>query len=127
MKKKLLHLIPFLLLAGLTLYALVEFMTTTYIMTWRHYVAFGLMAINAGLYFFTFRAALLGTGVILVLGTINLLSFFPVTNTYGLRIMGYNTPEIQLGMLFLLGGYFALNFTLFVEWWLDFKGVKPGS
>ena len=121
MKKTIPRLIPFLILAGITVYSLVEFIVNSYIPTWKHYVAFVLIVINAILLFYRIRPAVLATGVILVLGTFNMLSFFAVTNTVSYGIGSISTPEMQLSMLGLLVLYGFLNFHFFVEWHLDSK------
>jgi hypothetical protein len=120
--KKLLTLIPFLILIGISIYAIIEFISTPYVATWQHYLAFCLTGINGILYFVRFRPAVLATGIILVLGTINLLSFFPETVTSGLRFGSFETPRIQLSMLGLLVLYIFLEFDLLVNWYLDLKG-----
>jgi hypothetical protein len=121
MKKRIVSSIPFLIISLIVLYTWFEIITTEYIATWRHYVALALVAINAALYFVKYKQAVLLTGVILILATFNLLSFFTVIQTSGLTIMGVSTPEIQLKSLLLLVIYCAINFNLLINWYLDMK------
>lgn len=124
MKTRIISAIPFLIISLVVLYTWFEIITTEYIATWRHYVALALVAINAVLYFMRYKPAVLITGLILILATINLLSFFTIIRTSGLTIMGVSTPEIQLRSLLLLVIYCVINFNLLINWYLDMKEEK---
>jgi len=106
MKTRIISAIPFLIISFVVLYTWFEIITTEYIGIWRHYVA------------------VLLTGLILILATFNLLSFFTIIQTSGLTIMGVSTPEIQLKSLLLLVIYCAINFNLLINWYLDMKEEK---
>ncbi|MHA4811560.1 hypothetical protein ACX0G9_25920 [Flavitalea flava] len=124
MKNRLLPAIPFLIISLIVLYTWFEIITTDYMATWRHYVALTLVAINAVLYFVRYKPAILLTGLILILATFNLLSFFSITQTAGLTIMGVSSPEIQLKSLLMLVIYCAINYYLLINWYLDMKEEK---
>jgi len=121
MKKRIINSIPFLIVGIIVLYAWVQIMTTEYAATWRQYVALALVGINAVLYFVKFKHAILLTGVILLLATFNLLSFFTVVQTSYMRIVNVTTPEIQLKSLALLVIYGVINFNFLVDWYLDVR------
>jgi hypothetical protein len=124
MKNRIIPSIPFLIISLIVLYTWFEIITTEYIATWRHYVALTLIAINAVLYFVRYKPAVLLTGLILILATFNLLSFFTIIQTSGLTIMGVSTPEIQLKSLLLLVIYCVINFNILINWYLDMKEGK---
>jgi len=121
MKNRIITAIPFLIISLVVLYSWFEIITMEYIATWRHYAALALVAINAVLYFVRYKPAVLLTGLILILATFNLLSFFTIIQTSGLVIMGVPTPEIQLKSLLLSVIYCAINFDVLVNWYLDMK------
>ncbi|HEX9513364.1 MAG TPA: hypothetical protein VF939_22895 [Puia sp.] len=121
MKKRIISSIPFLIISLIVLYTWFEIITTEYIATWRHYVALTLVAINAALYFVKYKKAVLLTGIILILATFNLLSFFTIIQTSFLGFGSVTTPEIQLKSLLLLVIYCAINFNLLINWYLDMK------
>lgn len=124
MLKRFLALAPFLILAAIALYNLFEFVFMDYVTGWRHRLAFGLLAVNACLYFYRFRPAIVATGIILLLATFNLLSFYTETTVSAITVGGISTPGVQLSMLFLLILYVVLEFDLLVNWYLDFKEGK---
>ena len=90
-------------------------------------MALALVVINVGLYFVRYKQAVLLTGIILILATVNLLSFFTIIQTSGLTIMGVSTPEIQLKSLLLLVIYCAINFNLLMNWYLDMKEERANK
>jgi hypothetical protein len=87
-------------------------------------MAVTLVLVNAVLYFLRFKPALLVTGLILILGTFNLLSFTAAIMTFGITIFGIASPGIQWLSLILLIAYCAVNFQILVGWYLDMKGIK---
>ena len=124
LKKRILPLAPFLVLAATGLYNLGEFIFTHYVTDLRHRIAFGSLAVNTCLYFFQFRPAIVATGVFLLLATFNFISFYVETTVRSVGIAGVFTPGVQLSMLFLLIGYVIVEFDLLVDWYLDFKERK---
>lgn len=124
MIKKNLNLIPFLLIAVISVYSLVEFLTTNYIVTHKHYAAFILILANAFVYFFHRRLAVLLTVVILLLATMNLISFFVPIYTVSFGIGGISTPDFQWRPLLLLTFYVIVNQRFFFEWILDYQDKK---
>jgi hypothetical protein len=120
-RKKIMSFIPFLLVGVLMLFAWFEILTTEYIATWRHYVGLVLVGGNVVLYFIRYKQAIVLTGIILILATFNLLSFFTITPTSYLTVKGISTPEIQLKSLLLLIIYGVVNTELLMNWYLDMK------
>ena len=127
-KKKVLLLIPLLLIAGLLLYSWITVLTGDNILVWRHYT--GLILFLPLIYLFTknLRKALLATLIYLILGTCNVLTLTPsiIWNSYGIRIGSVNleTPPFQVlsfGLLILLCG---LNFDTLVDIYFDFKEMR---
>jgi len=121
MFKRILALLPVLILAVIAAYNLGLFFFGGYFMTLQHRVAFGLLGMNICLYFFRFRPGILATGIVLLLATVNFISFYVETTVSSVGIGGIFTPGVQVSMLLLLILYIALEFDLLVNWYLDFK------
>lgn len=124
MFKRILALLPVVILAVIAGYNLGLFSFGGYSMTLSHWVAFGLLGVNLCLYFFRFRPAVLATGVILLLATFNFISFYAETTVRSIGIGGVFTPGVQLSMLLLLILYVVVEFDLLVNWYLDLKEEK---
>jgi hypothetical protein len=119
---------PFLLTGIILIYTWYIILTTEYFATTRHVIALILFGINALLYFLRFRYAILLTGVILILATLNLLAFFPdITSTsYFVKIgnVEIGTPSIQWQPLLILIFYCIVNFSFFVDVYVEYKDKK---
>ncbi|SRR6185437_3528671 len=118
-RQKLIAVLPFIVVCVIMLYTWIEFAANRYLPTWRQYVALALVIVNAVVYFVRFRQAVLLTGIILVLATINLLCFFTFIQTSGITIGSVSTPGIQLWSLLILVGWFAMNYSNLINWSLD--------
>ena len=127
-KKKILLLIPLLLIAGLILYTWITVLTGDYVLVWRHYA--GLVLFVPLIYLFTKnrRKTIFGTVIYLILGICNVLTLTPsiIWNSYGIHLGSANieTPSFQLlsfGLLILLC---ILNFDTLVDIYLDFKEMR---
>lgn len=127
MGKRIINLVPFLIVVVICIYTMIEFMATEYTATWKHYTAFVLVALNAISYFLYRRPAVLFTGIILLLAVFDVISFFAATTTTSLRIGNLTSPEIQLKALLLLFVYLALNMNFFITWHLDIKEGKKSD
>jgi len=88
---------------------------------------FVLMLANGILYFKSYKWAVLFTGVILLLATFNLLTFYAETQTFGFSVAGVQSPEIQPWSLLLLVVYGIVNYNLLVDWYLDYKEGKQAA
>jgi hypothetical protein len=128
MKKRILSLIPFLIISFIILYTWAEIFKTNYTATFKHYVTLLLIMTNGVCYLVKYKLGIILTAIILILATFNLLSFYTVTQTSSLGINLGNreikTPEIQLSSLFLLLLYCVINFNSLVKWYLDKKDNK---
>jgi hypothetical protein len=113
---------PFLLVCGIMLYTWGEFLFAgNYLPRWQHWLALVLVAGNGVLYFLRYRTAVWVTGIILLLATVNLLSFFIVISAWWITIGGVSTPDIQPWSLLLLVIYGVVNFSTLTNWYLDRK------
>jgi hypothetical protein len=124
LKKRILALIPFSILAGIALYTMGEFTFSDFSATVQHRIAFGLVAVNACLYFARFRPAILVTGIILLAATCNFITFFVETTVWSIGIGGLHTPSVQVSMLGLFIIWGVLEFDLLTNWYLDYKESK---
>lgn len=127
-KKKVLLIIPLLLIAGLIIHSWVMVLTGDTVLVWRHYTALAFFITLIYLYIKNFRKTLLATVIYLILGICNVLTLTPsiIWNSYGIRIGSANieTPPFQIlsfGLLILLG---VLNFDTFVDIFLDYKEMR---
>lgn len=92
--------------------------------TLRYIVTLVLMVANAVLYIANYKWAILLTGIILLLASINLLSFYVATHTIYFIIFGIQTPEIQYWSFLQLIVYCIINYSMLVDWYLDYKESK---
>ena len=122
--RKLIAALPFIAICAIMLYTWIEFSDNKYLPTWRQYVALPLVIVNAVVYFVRFRKAVLLTGIILVLATVNLLSFFTFVQTSGITIGSVSTPGIQLWSLLILVGWVALYYSNLINWRLDLQETR---
>ncbi len=125
MQNKIISAIPFFTISIITLYTCFEIIATDYIATVKHYVAFILILINGVSYFIQYKFSIILTGIILILATVNLLSFYTVTQTSSVGInlgnIQIRTPEIQLWSLLILLLYSIINFNLVIDWYANIK------
>jgi hypothetical protein len=123
-RRKLIAALPFIAVCVIMLYTWIEFATNMYLPTWRQYLALALVIVNVVVYFVRFRQAILLTGIILALATVNLLCFFAIIQTSWITIGSVSTPGIQLWSLLILGGWFAVNYSNLINWYLDFQEAR---
>ena len=125
MKNKIISALPFFIISIITLYKCFEIIATDHIATVKHYVAFILILINGVSYFIQYKFSIILTGIILILATVNLLSFYTVTQTSSVGInlgnIQIRTPEIQLWSLLILLLYSIINFNLVIDWYANIK------
>lgn len=127
-KKKILLLIPLVIIAGLIIYSWAVILFTEVVATWRHYLALALFVGLTLLFFKNFTKTILGTGFFLILGTCNLLSLTPsvTTDAYGIQIGSLKlwTPTFQLLSFGILLLFLILNFEAVINIYLDYKEAK---
>lgn len=123
-KKKVLYLIPFLLVVGFLLYCWTTFLTGEYVATWRHYLGLLLFVGIVLLFFKNFKKSVIGFGIFLLLATFNALAITPAIITSWVNIGGVTTPPIQLMSLGILALYFILNMDTLIDIQLDYKEAK---
>jgi hypothetical protein len=125
-KKKILFLIPFLLVLGLLLYCWAIILTGDVLATWRHYVGLFLFIPLIFLFFKSFKITAVVTGLYLLLATFNLLAVTPSITTSWINIgsNGLQTPPVQLGSLGILVLYFVLNMDTLIDIQLDYREAR---
>lgn len=79
------------------------------------------MVANAVLYFTNYKWAILLTGIILLLASSNLLSFYVATDTINFTVFGIQTPDIQYWSFLQLIIYGVINYIMLVDWYLDYR------
>jgi hypothetical protein len=123
-KKKILLIIPLIIIAGLLIYCWTTILFTNIIATWQHYMALALFAVIVLIYFKSFTKTIIATGLYLLLATFNALSMTPEINTSWFRVGSIETPHFQLLSLGLLVLFLILNSDTLVNMYLDNKEAK---
>jgi hypothetical protein len=127
-KQKILLLTPLTIIAGLLIYTWATILFTDIDATWRHYSGLVLFVILIFLFLKSFKKAVLGTGIFLILGTCNLLTLTPsvTSNSFGIKIGSFEigTPVFQLLSFGILLLYFFINFDTLVNIQLDYRDTK---
>ena len=117
------RILPLAIVCLILIFSWYTFITTEYFPTARHKVATGLVIVNLLLFFFSYRYAILCTGAILLLGTFNLLAFFPSILSLhfyaGSRGNMVSGPSIQGFPFCLLIVYVIVNFSYITDLFKD--------
>jgi len=123
-KKKILFLIPFLLVAGFLLDCWTTILTSDFFALLRHYIGLLLFVVVTVVFFKDFTKAVVGLGVYLLLATFNGLAITPTIKTSSFFIGELSTPYIQPLSLGLLVLYFVLNLKNLIDIQLRYKEAK---
>ena len=125
-KRKILFLVPLLIVTGLLLYCWTTILTNEIFATWRHYVGLVLFVPLLILLFKNFKMAVIATGVYLLLASFNLLAVTPSITTSWINIgsNGLHTPPVQLASLGILVLYFVLNADTLIDIQLDYREAR---
>lgn len=126
-KKKILLLIPLLLIAWQLVDCWVTILFGDGFVRWQHYVALSLFAVLIFFYFKSFTKAVIATGVFLVLGTCNAFSMTVDINKTWFGIGPIETPPFNLLSFGLLILFFVLNFDTMINLYLDHKEAKQAK
>jgi hypothetical protein len=126
-KQKIQLLIPLLTIAGLLIYSWLKILSTDFIATWQHYLALGLFSVLLFLLIKNFKAAVIATGLYLLLATFTVLSLTPEVTASWLRIGSIDTPHINLLSFGLLILFFVLNLNRLIDIYLDYKETGTKS
>jgi hypothetical protein len=125
-KKKILQLVPLLIVAGLLLYSWTTILANEIFATWRHYIGLILFVPILILLFKNMKMAVIATGVYLLLATFNFLAVTPSITTSWINIgsNGLHTPPVQLASLGILVLYLALNLDTLNDIQLDYREAR---
>ncbi|HTI90277.1 MAG TPA: hypothetical protein VL727_06780 [Puia sp.] len=123
-KRLILAFTPLIIIAGLLIYNWWLIFFTDTLAVWRHYLGLLLFLPLPYLVIKKYTLGLLGTGIYLLLGTLNFLALTPSIITIGLGIGGHMSPGIQPLPLGIFVLYAILNFNAFIDIYVDYK-VKP--
>ena len=122
--KKFFLMLPYLLLAGIVAYCWTVFLTSIYSPQWQHWPALVLVTLNGILYLFRMKQAIIFTGIVLILATINLLAFFPDISTFSIHFGSVDKLSIQPGSLLLLIVYAIIDGNYLIGLYLDRKEAQ---
>lgn len=123
-KKKILLLIPLVIIAGLLIYCWITILTQDYVVRWQHVLAIVLFAVVVFIFFKNFTKAIISTGAFLLLGTCNAFSMTPDINMTWFKVGPLETPPFNLLSFGLLILFLILNFDTMVNLYLDYKEAK---
>ena len=123
-KKKILLLIPLIIISGLLIYCWTTIMLTDRIPSWQHYLALGFFVAVVILFFKSFTKAALALGLYLLLATFNFFSMTADINDTWFIIGGIELPHFQSMGLGLLVLFLILNYDTLVNIYLDYKEAK---
>ena len=130
-KKKILLLLPLLLIGGILIYTWTIILFTEVDATWRQYLALLLFPFLLLLFFKNFTKAILATILYLLVGTCNLLTLTTSVNlnSYGLRILTLEiwTPTFQLLSFGLLVLFCICNLDALIDMHLDYKESREAK
>lgn len=125
-KKRILSLVPLLLVSAFLLYCWCLLLLEQIIPVWRHYV--GLALFLPVVYGHAKKRpwAVVGLGIYLMLATFNALAFTTVITTHWLNIGsgGLHTPPVQLSSLGILILWFVLNVDTLIALELDYRAAR---
>ena len=127
-KRKILILIPIIVIATILVYTWSIILFTDTSATWMHYTGLSLFTILICVFGKDLKKSIIATGTFLILGTCNLFTLTPsiTTNSYGIKIGSVEiwTPAFQLLSFGLLVFYCILNFDNLVDIYLDYKETR---
>ena len=95
-KKKILILLPILIIACFLVYTWAKIASTDSAATWKHYLGLGGFFVLVFLFFRNLDWAIMVTGIFLVVGTFNALAITVDIDTFWMRIGSLTTPPVQL-------------------------------
>lgn len=123
-KKRIFLSIPLVIAAAFLIYCWAILLSTTLLANWRHYVALLLFLPLIYFYFKSYKWALVGTGIYLLLGTFNILSLTAAISSWGLTIGTVDSTSINLISLALLILFVTLNFSKLIEIYVDYTEAR---
>jgi hypothetical protein len=115
--KKIIRLIPIILLTVCMIYSFYQFMTDNYVFSLKHKIGMGLLLVNIVVYFFNVKYGIIGTGIYLSIGFFNLMAIFPTIRTFWFTF----SPTLQLDYFLFLLLYFCCVGSYLINLYLDHK------
>lgn len=116
--KKLIHLLPFLLLLLLVLYTSYSIIFQNNFISIKHIIGLSLIIFNSTLYFYKFKFGVIVTGIIYILSMLNVIALFPtiIYKSYFLRIgdIKISTPFLEVRIIIFFVIYMILNYSFFI-------------
>lgn len=110
MNRKILYIIPFVLLSGILAYTWYVLILNNYSLSSKHIIGLALFIVNAVAYLFKLKYGVYLTCIYLVLASFNIVAFFPEisSSSYYIRFREteISTPSIQWKSVLLLGFFF---------------------
>src|SRR5262249_39691142 len=107
--QKLISLIPFLIVCGCVVASWVDFLFNGYAAEPAHYLALGLVAVNAVVYFIRFRVGIWMTGGILLVGIANVVSFTAAIATFTV----FGSPSVGTWSFLIMIVYGVIDFGVY--------------
>lgn len=121
MNKRLVPLIPFLLITAIMIYTWSNLLFGDYIIQVAQWLGLGFYFLTLFIYFGNFKYGTLMTGVTLFIATFNVISFFAdimyISFGAGFGDNNIYTPGIQPFSLLILILYIIINFSFLKNFW----------
>jgi hypothetical protein len=105
-----LKLTPFFIVSAIIAITWITFLIGHYNPVAKHYVALAIFVLNLAVYAFRFKWALIVTGIMLILATLNMASFFYDVSSTWFKIGSLQLPPINGYSFLILTYYFIINF-----------------
>ena len=121
--KRIIRLVPIIVLTIVMIYSWYMFIAGEYSPTLKHKIGLGLFIVNIAQYFFSTKIGIIGTGIFLVAGTLNLIATFPAITTAGINL-GDNFIGVQWNSLWMLILYFCCTGSYLLNLYWDYKETK---
>jgi hypothetical protein len=123
-KKKILILIPILIIATVLVFTWLVFLGGYYLSRMEHYAGLVLFLIVLILFFIDSKLALIGTGIFLLCASINLIAITTSISIFTINIFPLSLLPIQPLSLGLLVIYLIVNGKLLIDIYLDYRELK---
>lgn len=124
-RKKVIPIVPILILAGILSYTWFIIATTNFLATIKHIIGLGLFLAATVLYAFKFKYGIIFTGIFLILASFNVIAIFPAikSSSYFVKIgeVEIATPFIQWKAVLLLILFFACTWRFLYDLYIKNK------
>jgi hypothetical protein len=113
MANKVIKAIPIIALGAMLIYTWIVYILTNYTPVIKDWATLALFLVNVIVYFFRFQVGIIFTGVVLILATLTLIQFTPMSFSQNVSFyigkFEFNSPFFELRMLLLFIIFLIIN------------------